>query len=110
MLVITGAQKTAYEQAVREAASAKAQFEAQAREIARLEAELVRLRAEWQYERERADRALDGLLATKGLPPVMPDVVSRATDVTDDPYAKEDPKEVEKMLKAMGLGRTHAEA
>lgn len=80
------------------------------REIARLEAEISRLRAEWQYERERADRATDGLLATKGLPPVMPDVVSRATDVGDDPYAKEDPKEVEKMLKAMGLGRTHAEA
>lgn len=109
VFVLTGKEKDAYDQAVRDAASARAQFEAQAREIARLEQRVADLRVEWQYERERGDRATDALLASKGLPTIMPDV-PRETTLMDDPYAREDPKEVEKMLKAMGLERKHAEA
>jgi hypothetical protein len=109
MILLTGKEKVAHDQAVRDAASARAQFEAQARELARLEQRIEDLRREWQYERERADRAADALLASKGLPTIMPES-PRAPDMMDDPYATEDPKEVEKMLKAMGLERKHAEA
>lgn len=104
MLILTGKNKASYDQALRDAASARAQFDAQAREISRLEQRVDDLRREWQYERERADRAADALLASKGLPAIMPER-QQDGDFVDDPYAKEDPREVEKMLKAMGLDR-----
>lgn len=80
------------------------------REISRLDNRIQELTDRYLYERERADRATDALLASKGLPTIMPEPVPREMDVGGDPYAREDPQEVAKMLKAMGLERTHAEA
>ena len=70
--------------------------------ITRLEDRVKELRADWVYERERADRAVDSLLASKGLPPVMPEAIQR-DEPEPDPFA-EDPAEVNRILVGMGLG------
>lgn len=70
--------------------------------LTRLEQRITELRADWVYERERADRSLDSLLMSKGLPPVMPSVQGPTTPETD-PFV-EDPDEVQKILVSMGLG------
>ena len=101
MFLLTGKHKTEYDRVIREAAAAQAQFGAHEREIARLEKRLAWAEEAWKYERERADRAADALLATKGLPPIIPDAA--APSMGEDPYSHEDPAQVEKILKGMGL-------
>ncbi len=109
MIFLTGSDKAHYQTLLRSAAESVARMDSLMREITRLEQRIEDFRREWAWERERADRATDALLASKGLPTIMPEN-PRGPDVMDDPYAAEDPKEVEKMLKAMGLERKHVEA
>jgi hypothetical protein len=70
--------------------------------LTRLEERITQLRDDWVYERERADRAVDSLLASKGLASILPSTPVQM-EAEQDPFA-EDPKEVNRILAEMGLG------
>lgn len=67
-------------------------------------AEIERLRTDLQRERQRADNAVDQLLAERGIPPVTPGDVQdlRIRDIFRPDPAKV--KEVEEQYKAAGFG------
>ena len=68
-------------------------------QIARLDAEITKLRADHERERQRADAAVDELLAIRGIPPISPQP-PMAPSGDFNPLA-EDPVEAAKIEKRM---------
>lgn len=104
MIFVTGRDRINYIERMTQGAASLAKEASLEREIARLDRALDQLREEWTYERDRADRATDALLASTGKPTVQP-LPPETPSGLEDPYASEDPKAVAEVLKAMGITR-----
>jgi hypothetical protein len=97
MRFLTGPDRDAYERLLATHASMAEEREYLKKLVARLDRRIEDLESQVGYERHRADQAIDNLLATRGLQPVMPPPA-----VTEDmnPW-QEDPKELAELMKQL---------
>jgi hypothetical protein len=90
MRLLTGKDREEYELALQRCASYAAEAEQLRDRLEELQATLKRVDEERVHERQRADNAVDALLAVRGVPPITP---LPSPPEYEDPL-REDPEEV----------------
>lgn len=102
MRILTGKDKSAYERLLGAAHADATAVNYLRDEIGHLTKRVAELTEMWRYERERADRAVDALLAAKGLAPVRPD--TPMPPILDTSLFDEDPEAVAEMQERIQKG------
>jgi len=105
MRILTGKDREKYGGIIERVESLKAQLEFLEWVKKELNDELQRKRVDCDRERQRADNAVDALLAMRGVPPVSPQL--EIPPVSYENPLKEDPAEVERIeadMKRLGVG------
>ena len=103
MRLLTGKDRKEYELMLQRCASFAAEGEQLQDRLEELQATLKRVDEERVHERQRADNAVDALLAVRGVPPITP--LPSPPEYVDP--NREDPDEVARIEKAMvdhGMG------
>jgi len=98
MKILTGPDRRLVEQLATEAVRAATEAVHLREAVETLRAEVARLHRAWERERQRADTAVDQLLALRGIPPVTP--VQGPPVTVENPMA-EDPEEVARIEREM---------
>lgn len=105
MRLVTGRDRIAYEAVLQGMASLSAEQGGLHARLTECQAEITRLRADVSRERQRADNAIDELLAMRGIAPVS--VPPEPRDLGDGDPFREDPEAVaslERRMRDQGIG------
>jgi hypothetical protein len=103
MKLLTGTDRVEYESLLFRCAVYSEKADAYAGVAKQAEERCARLEAQLQYEKERADRAVDELLAVRGCPPVSPPQTEFAMNSSLD-FLDEDPDKVAAIERRIAQG------